>query len=325
MAGSILGNRVLRKEDPKFLTTGGVYVDDLDEPLLAGAVHVTYVRSAVAHGTILSIDVAARGHARRGRRLHRRASASSRSRPPSTRWSPAAAGHRQGPLRRRARRRRRHRDAAQASDAAEQVIVDYDVLPALVDIEAALASEHPDLRGAGSNVGVRHQVLGMPENHRRRLLRGLRGRRHGPLRQPARRPCPLEVRGSAAAWVDGRLHQWLSHPARPGRQGPDRRRERRRARPGARDHPRRRRRLRRQDRLRTPRRSSSGRCRRARPPGALARDPQRVDDGARPRPRPGAVRHDRRHPRRQGHALPAARPRRTPAPSPRWAAILARS
>ena len=38
MVGSILGNRVLRKEDPKFLTTGGKYVDDLlDEPLLAGA------------------------------------------------------------------------------------------------------------------------------------------------------------------------------------------------------------------------------------------------------------------------------------------------
>ena len=31
MAGSILGTRVQRKEDPKFLTTGGVYVDDLLE------------------------------------------------------------------------------------------------------------------------------------------------------------------------------------------------------------------------------------------------------------------------------------------------------
>ena len=60
MAGSILGNRVLRKEDPKFLTTGGVYVDDLlDEPLLAGAAHVTYVRSTVAHGVINDIDVSA--------------------------------------------------------------------------------------------------------------------------------------------------------------------------------------------------------------------------------------------------------------------------
>ena len=29
--GSILGTRVLRTEDPKFLTTGGVYTDDLDD------------------------------------------------------------------------------------------------------------------------------------------------------------------------------------------------------------------------------------------------------------------------------------------------------
>ncbi|MBJ7292184.1 MAG: xanthine dehydrogenase family protein molybdopterin-binding subunit, partial [Ilumatobacteraceae bacterium] len=57
MGGSILGNRVLRKEDPKFLTEGGKYVDDLlDEPMLAGAVHVTYARSTVAHGNITSID-----------------------------------------------------------------------------------------------------------------------------------------------------------------------------------------------------------------------------------------------------------------------------
>ena len=38
MPGSILGNRVVRKEDPKFLTSGGKYVDDLnDVPELAGA------------------------------------------------------------------------------------------------------------------------------------------------------------------------------------------------------------------------------------------------------------------------------------------------
>ena len=57
MAGSILGTRVQRKEDPKFLTTGGMYVDDLREELLSGALHVVYARSAVAHGTILSIDI----------------------------------------------------------------------------------------------------------------------------------------------------------------------------------------------------------------------------------------------------------------------------
>ena len=60
MAGSILGNRVLRKEDPKFLTSGGKYVEDLlDEPLLANAAYVTYVRSSVAHGKIVGIDTSA--------------------------------------------------------------------------------------------------------------------------------------------------------------------------------------------------------------------------------------------------------------------------
>jgi carbon-monoxide dehydrogenase large subunit len=50
---SILGNRVLRKEDPKFLTTGGRYVDDIELP---GAAFVTYVRSTIAHALITSID-----------------------------------------------------------------------------------------------------------------------------------------------------------------------------------------------------------------------------------------------------------------------------
>ncbi|MGA0766755.1 MAG: xanthine dehydrogenase family protein molybdopterin-binding subunit, partial [Ilumatobacteraceae bacterium] len=58
MAGSILGNRVLRKEDPKFLTSGGKYIEDLnDEPLFAGALHVTYVRSTVAHAKLTKIDL----------------------------------------------------------------------------------------------------------------------------------------------------------------------------------------------------------------------------------------------------------------------------
>ncbi len=52
---SILGNRVLRKEDQKFLTTGGTYVDDLP---LEGAVHIVYVRSPMAHARIRSIDTA---------------------------------------------------------------------------------------------------------------------------------------------------------------------------------------------------------------------------------------------------------------------------
>jgi carbon-monoxide dehydrogenase large subunit len=50
---SILGNRVLRREDPKFLTVGGTYVDDLPHE---GAAWVTYVRSTMAHARITGID-----------------------------------------------------------------------------------------------------------------------------------------------------------------------------------------------------------------------------------------------------------------------------
>jgi aerobic carbon-monoxide dehydrogenase large subunit len=138
VAGSILGNRVLRKEDPKFLTTGGVYLDDLrDEPLLEGAAYVAYVRSTAAHGTITR---------------------STPTRPATmpgvlgvftaeilglepARVQPDGGAHparqRQGPLRRRAGGGRGGRPTyEQAVDAAQTVFVDIEPLEALVDIEA---------------------------------------------------------------------------------------------------------------------------------------------------------------------------------------------
>ena len=56
---SILGTRVIRSEDPRFLTTGGVYTADVRDEQLTGACHVHFVRSAVAHGRISAIDVSA--------------------------------------------------------------------------------------------------------------------------------------------------------------------------------------------------------------------------------------------------------------------------
>jgi carbon-monoxide dehydrogenase large subunit len=50
---SILGNRVVRREDPALLTVGGTYVDDIAHD---GAAHVVYVRSTLAHGRITGID-----------------------------------------------------------------------------------------------------------------------------------------------------------------------------------------------------------------------------------------------------------------------------
>ncbi len=51
--GSILGNAVLRREDPTLLTGADEYYDDLK---IDGLGHVHFVRSVVAHATITSID-----------------------------------------------------------------------------------------------------------------------------------------------------------------------------------------------------------------------------------------------------------------------------
>ncbi len=51
---SILGHRVLRREDPALLTQGGTYVDDITRD---GVAFVVYVRSTMAHGVIRSLDI----------------------------------------------------------------------------------------------------------------------------------------------------------------------------------------------------------------------------------------------------------------------------
>ena len=53
MPGSILGNAVPRVEDPGILTGASRYVDDLP---IDGALHCQFVRSPIAHGRIVSID-----------------------------------------------------------------------------------------------------------------------------------------------------------------------------------------------------------------------------------------------------------------------------
>ena len=220
MAGSILGNRVLRKEDPKFLTTGGKYVDDLlDEPLLQGAAHVTYVRSTVAHGRILSIDTSAALEMPGVIAVYTAEDLGLQ--PVPSDYNPfVARGH-------LAIGKVRFvgepvavvvtEERGQGEDAAEQVIVDYDVLPAVVDLEEALTSTTLLYEETGSNVVFDTTVIGMPDNTGTAFFEGVEVV-SGPHRILNQRvaPCPLEVRGSAVAWVDGRLHQWLSTQAAQG-------------------------------------------------------------------------------------------------------------
>jgi len=213
VAGSILGTRVQRKEDPKFLTTGGVYVDDLTEELLDGALHVVYARSAVAHGTILSIDVD--GAKDMPGVVGVFTAESLGLEPVPSTYNPIVARTLL------ASDKVRYvgepvvavvaETVAQATDAAEMVIVDIDFLPTLVDIEAAAASETLIFEAAGSNVVFDTTALGMPENTPTdEFFADCEVVVAGRFLNQRVAPCPLEVRGSAATWVDGRLFQWLS-------------------------------------------------------------------------------------------------------------------
>src|SRR2546430_7878955 len=51
---NVIGQRVRRKEDPRFLKGEGRYVDNMPP---GDALHLTYVRSPVAHARITGIDV----------------------------------------------------------------------------------------------------------------------------------------------------------------------------------------------------------------------------------------------------------------------------
>src|SRR4029077_12775507 len=56
---SIMGTRVVRVEDPVFLTRGATYTDDLTDERLTGALHLTFVRSPMAHARITGVDATA--------------------------------------------------------------------------------------------------------------------------------------------------------------------------------------------------------------------------------------------------------------------------
>lgn len=214
MGGSILGNRVLRKEDPKFLTTGGKYVDDLlDEPLLKGAVHVTYVRSTVAHGKILSIDTSDAAQMDGVIAIFTGADLSLR--PGPSPYNPMATRT----LLAMDKVRYVGEPVAivvtetreQGEDAAEMVVVDYDVLPALIDLEEAMTSSTLLYEACGSNVVFDSMALGLPDNTGDAYFADCEVVVKGKFLNQRVAPCPLEVRGAAAAWgPDGRLVQWLS-------------------------------------------------------------------------------------------------------------------
>ena len=151
--GSILGNAVTRKEDPGLLTGSNDYVDDLD----IESAQIVFVRSTMAHASLLEVDTSEAVNmpgvlaVYTSDNLSMEATNQSEFMDPSMNRPPLAVG-----------RVRFVGDIvaaivaeshSAAVDAAEQVIVDYDPLPANADIEAALGDGADILwEGAESNV-----------------------------------------------------------------------------------------------------------------------------------------------------------------------------
>jgi len=209
---SILGNRVLRKEDPTFLTVGGTYTADLRDPALDGALWVTYVRSQMPHARITGIDTS--GALSAPGCLAVLTAADLGLAPVPSPFNPMVARtllagdvvrYVGEPLAVVVTER-----AEQGEDAAERVVVDYDPLPALVDLEEAITSSTHLYDSAGGNMVMDSAMLGRPAVTDDSFFEGCDVVVRGRFVNQRVAPCPLEVRAGAAAWTDGgRLYQWL--------------------------------------------------------------------------------------------------------------------
>jgi len=213
---SILGNRVLRREDPALLTSGGTYVDDVDVP---GAAFVTYVHSTMAHARLLGIDVSEARALPGVLVVVTAADLDFADLPPAT---PAMDQAMTRPLLARDVVRfvgepivaivtdRRE----QGPDAAEAVLIDYEPLPAVVDPERSLDGAIRLFDAAESNVvwriEARNRVADFSECEVVVSQRMVNQRVA---------PSPIEGRTAVAWWGDdGRLTQYQScqgaHPVR---------------------------------------------------------------------------------------------------------------
>ncbi len=221
-----MGAEVKRKEDPRLVTGASSYVGDIALP---GMCHVAFVRSPYAHARIRGIDVAA---ARR--RPGVRAVVTGRDIAPHCGPLPfggageggagtATGGRRHSPL---SIDRVRHAGEAVAAvvaespelaaDAAQDVVVDWEMLPAVVEPFAAMADGAPLLHDdAPRNVEHENRITaGEPDAAFARARRVVR------QRMVSQRLCgvPMEGRAVAAAPdpATGGLVVWATNQAPHG-------------------------------------------------------------------------------------------------------------
>jgi aerobic carbon-monoxide dehydrogenase large subunit len=215
---SILGTRVLRTEDPAFLTRGAVHTDDVQvqDERLAGACYAHFVRSPVAHARIKAIDA---GAALQGNGVIAvytgtdLAEAGLRPVPP---MMPGRNEQMLQPLLATDVARYAGEPVAvvlteqpyRGEDAIELVDVDYEPLPAVIDLDDALSGARgllfPD---AETNVAIK---FGDEAYFSRDLFDACDVVVSETIVNQRVAPAPMETRAAAAVkGEDGRLTAWI--------------------------------------------------------------------------------------------------------------------
>ena len=206
---SILGNRVTRVEDPRFLRGEGRFLENMP---LEGALAVTFVRSPYAHARVAAIDASA-AEALPGVRVFTGADVDVGPMAPPPHWH-IQTGMERTPVARDIVRFVGEivaivvsEDRAAGADAVELVMVDYEPLPVVVAAEEAAKDEVLLFPEVGTNVANR----GGSAEHDDGLFADCEVVVSGAVVSQRMAACPLEPR-SAAAEVspDGRITAWLT-------------------------------------------------------------------------------------------------------------------
>jgi aerobic carbon-monoxide dehydrogenase large subunit len=205
---SILGNRVRRSEDPRFITGTATFGDDVEAQ---GALHATFVRSILPHARITNIDTSAVSEIPGARAF----TAADIGLDPMPQGMPGLNEKMLRPVIAEDVTRFAGEivavvvteDRLQGPDAAERVAVDVEELPAVPDPQSALDGGALLFPEAETNVSAAFpveepdaslfddcEVVVSTSFHSQRLA-----------------SCPIECRVAVASWGDdGRLTHWAS-------------------------------------------------------------------------------------------------------------------
>ena len=214
---SILGTRVVRIEDPRFLTGQGTYIANLDLP---NAVHLTYVRSQMAHARITGIDTSD-AEAMPG--VVAIYTAKDLDLAPAGPANPMMNKSMTYPF--LAIDTVRFvgdliaivvsEDKESGVDAAELVIVDYDPLPVIVDVDESFKGDTLLFPEAGTNVSLTFAAASNDD-----IFADCEVVVDLVIENQRVAPTPMEVRACASVWDGQRLTQWAcsqgAHGARDG-------------------------------------------------------------------------------------------------------------